>query len=156
MAEPVGIDDHSSDAHLTLEDLQSGENSRGLEEAGAPCGTGDEISIQDVKLTPRHASSRRNSIHAEHATDTASVHSLPVAHVADPHPAVQPRPSTARGADSVIPPRSPASLSRSQSPQDDRPVPQPQRRMRHRLGTEVGDSLTDLEFTNSTPAFVLF
>lgn len=144
MAEAAGIDDHSSGAHLTLEDLQSGETPRNLEQVEVPNGIGDEITIQDVKISPRHAkdhrneSSRRDSIHAP---DNASVHSLPVAHVTDPHTTMQPRPSTARGAESVVPPHSPTSLSRSQSPQEDMSVPQPQRRMRHRLGPEVGDSL---------------
>lgn len=157
MPQSVDIDHHSSDVHHTLGDVHFAESPGELEEMEAPHGIGNDISIEAVKLSPSHHAkdlrnepSRRNSIHPEHATDNASVHSLPVAHVTDPEPTVHRRPSTARGAEFDVPPRYPTSLSRSQTPQEDMSMHQLNRRLRHRSGAEVGSNLcrSHLSFLN--------
>ena len=147
MPQAVGIENHSSDPHLGDMRLAA-ESSGELEEVELPHGIGDDISIEAVKLPPTHhpkdhgnESSRRNSIHSEHATGNASVHSLPVAHVTNPEPTVHRRPSTARGSEFTIPSRSPTSMSRSHTPQEDLSVPQSNRRLRHRSGADVGSNV---------------
>jgi hypothetical protein len=150
MSQVVDIDDRSSDPHHTQalgDHVRSSypESPGESDEVEAPRGIGDEISIQHVKMSPSHhakdhrnESSPRNSIHPD---DNTSVHSLPVAHVTNPEPTMHQRPSTARGAEFGVPPRSPTSFSRSQTPQEDMSVPQSHRRLRHRSGAEVGDNL---------------
>jgi hypothetical protein len=143
MSRTPDIVDHSSDAHHTLGDVHL-ESPGESDEVAVSRGVSDDISIQNVKISPSRLpkdhrnESTRNSILPDGNT---SVHSLPVAHVTDPEPTIHQRPSTARGAESDSLLRSPTSCSRSQSPQEDISVPQSHRRLRHRSGAEVGDNL---------------
>lgn len=138
---PHALDIVHTSTHI-LDDVQYAGSPQELEQAEIPHAIGDELSMQDVKISSSHnESSRRNSLHSEQAIDNASVHSLPVAHVTDPEPPTNRRPSTARGAESSVPPRSLSSLSRSQTSQEGMPMPESHRRLRHRSGAEVGDDV---------------
>lgn len=141
MPEAADVDDHSS-VHLI--GVQHAESPQESDELDIPRDIDNQISIQNVKLSlsSHHAEDTRRvepschtAIHPEHPTDNASVQSLPVAHVTDPEPTRQQRPSTARG---EISPRSPSSFSYDQSTQDDMSsTSQPHHRLRHRSGAEV-------------------
>lgn len=100
MASVVDVDDHSSDAHDTLEDDQDEEQPRGIEEVEIENGdaASGNMAIEGVKLSterdkddnsPLLESSRGPSLSttAEHASDIASTHSLPVVHVSEPEAA---------------------------------------------------------------------
>lgn len=148
MPQTIDVVNHSSDPNRrSLGDVHLAESPGELQGVEVPHGIGN---VEAVKLSPPHhakddrtESSRRNSMHPEHVTDNASVHSLPVAHVTEPEPIVHRRPSTARGAGFSGPPRSPTSTSRSQTPQEDLSIPQSNRRLHHRPGPEVGGYLVD-------------
>jgi hypothetical protein len=151
MIQPSDIDDHSSDAHDTLEDEQYPDHPRGIEEIEVPSGLDDENAVQGVKIStsqetkedssPMHDSSRGGSLstNPEQISDGVSVHSLPVVHVTESDNPLHSRPSTGRtGESSNNSNRAlPSSPSRSQTPQEEGPLSQQQRRARHRSAIEV-------------------
>lgn len=145
------VNDRLIEAHDILEDEHYADHPRGIEEVEVPSGIQENISIQGVKITTSHEAKDTSPIHEsgrgaslstnpEHASDSASVQSLPLVSSTTQAPSLYRRPSTAQTADSSnIPYRTPpSSPSRNQIPQDSEGhVSQQQRGARHRSAIEV-------------------
>lgn len=149
------VDDNSSDVHDTLEDDQSVDHPGGIEEVEVPSSIPADLVVQGVKFktsdqgkddnSPMHGSSRGASISTspEQVSDGVSVHSLPAVHTTESGSALQRSASATRTTESSNAiTRTLPSPSRSPTPQEEGPLAQQQRRVRHRSTAEVSTHLT--------------